>query len=73
MLLRYVIRRLILAVPMMLGISLVLFLIYNIVQVDPLVMLVDELPHELQDGLLLRRGTLHWQCSFLPGCAWNDG
>ncbi len=42
MLFRYVLRRLILAIPMMLGISLVLFLIYNIVQVDPLVMIVGE-------------------------------
>jgi len=42
MLFRYVARRLILAVPMMLGISLALFLMYNIVQVDPLVMIVGE-------------------------------
>ncbi|MCA0455214.1 MAG: ABC transporter permease [Chloroflexi bacterium] len=39
---RYVIQRLILTIPMMLGISLVLFLIYNLVQVDPLVMIVGE-------------------------------
>lgn len=38
----YVLRRLLLAVPMLLGISLALFLIYNIVQVDPLVMIVGE-------------------------------
>lgn len=38
----YVIRRLLLAIPMLLGISLALFLIYNIVQVDPLVMIVGE-------------------------------
>jgi peptide/nickel transport system permease protein len=42
MLSRYVLRRLILAVPMLLGITLVLFLIYNLVQVDPLVMIVGE-------------------------------
>lgn len=39
---RYILQRLILTIPMMLGISLVLFLIYNLVQVDPLVMLVGE-------------------------------
>lgn len=38
----YVARRLILAIPMLLGISLVLFLIYNLVQIDPLVMIVGE-------------------------------
>lgn len=41
-LLRFVTRRLILSVPMLLGITLVLFVIYNIVQVDPLVMIVGE-------------------------------
>lgn len=40
--LRYVARRLILTIPMLLGISLVLFLIYNLVQIDPLVMIVGE-------------------------------
>lgn len=39
---RYILQRLILTIPMMLGISLVLFLIYNLVQVDPLVMIVGE-------------------------------
>ena len=39
---RYILRRLILAIPMLLGITLVLFLIYNLVQVDPLVMIVGE-------------------------------
>ena len=39
---RYIFRRLLLTIPMMLGISLVLFLIYNLVQVDPLVMIVGE-------------------------------
>ncbi|MBL8164374.1 MAG: ABC transporter permease [Anaerolineae bacterium] len=40
--LRYIARRLILTIPMLLGISLVLFLIYNLVQIDPLVMIVGE-------------------------------
>jgi peptide/nickel transport system permease protein len=38
----YILRRLLLAIPMLLGISLGLFLIYNLVQVDPLVMIVGE-------------------------------
>lgn len=42
MLFRYILRRLILTIPMLLGISLVLFIIYNLVQVDPLVMIVGE-------------------------------
>lgn len=41
-LLRYIARRLTLTVPMLFGITLVLFLIYNLVQVDPLVMIVGE-------------------------------
>lgn len=39
---RYILQRLILAIPMLIGITLVLFLIYNLVQVDPLVMIVGE-------------------------------
>lgn len=39
---RYILRRLILSIPMLLGITLVLFLIYNLVQVNPLVMIVGE-------------------------------
>ncbi len=39
---RYVARRLLLAIPMLIGISLALFLIYNLVQIDPLVMIVGE-------------------------------
>lgn len=39
---QYILRRLLLAIPMLLGISLALFLIYNITQVDPLVMIVGE-------------------------------
>lgn len=42
MLFQYALRRLILAVPMLFGITLALFLIYNLVQVDPLVMIVGE-------------------------------
>lgn len=38
----YIIRRLLLAIPMLLGISLVLFLTYKLVGIDPLVMIVGE-------------------------------
>lgn len=41
-LMRYITQRLLLAIPMLFGISLALFLIYNLVQVDPLVMIVGE-------------------------------
>lgn len=41
-LLRYIARRLILTIPMLFGITLALFLMYNIVQPDPLVMIVGE-------------------------------
>src|SRR5712672_2717845 len=39
---RYILRRLILTIPMLLGITLVLFVIYNLVHVDPLVMIIGE-------------------------------
>jgi len=41
-LLRYIARRLILMIPMLFGITLALFLMYNIVQPDPLVMIIGE-------------------------------
>jgi peptide/nickel transport system permease protein len=37
---RYIVRRLLLAIPMLVGITLALFIIYKLVQVDPLVMIV---------------------------------
>lgn len=42
MLARYMLRRLILTIPMLLGISLVMFLIFQLVAIDPLVMIVGE-------------------------------
>lgn len=42
MLARYILRRLILTIPMLLGISLVMFLIFQLVAIDPLVMIVGE-------------------------------
>ena len=39
---RYILRRLILTIPMLLGISLVRFLIFQMVAIDPLVMIVGE-------------------------------
>ncbi|MCB9451228.1 MAG: ABC transporter permease [Anaerolineaceae bacterium] len=38
----YIVRRLLLAIPMLLGISLALFLTYKLVGIDPLVMIVGE-------------------------------
>ena len=38
----YITRRLLLAIPMLLGISLVLFVLYTLVGIDPLVMIVGE-------------------------------
>ncbi len=39
---RYILRRLLLAIPMLFGITLVLFILYNLTQVDPIVMIVGE-------------------------------
>lgn len=55
---RYVLRRLILIIPMMLGISLVLFIMYNIVQIDPLVMLVGE--RALDKPEIVAAAKAHW-------------
>jgi peptide/nickel transport system permease protein len=41
-LLAYIARRLVLTIPMLFGITLVMFAMYNLVQVDPLVMIVGE-------------------------------
>ncbi|MCL4250964.1 MAG: ABC transporter permease [Anaerolineae bacterium] len=58
MLSRYIIRRLLLAVPMLLGISLALFLIYNLVQVDPLVMIVGE--RAMDNPEIVATATRQW-------------
>lgn len=39
---RFILRRLVLAVPMLFGITLALFAMYNLTQVDPIVMIVGE-------------------------------
>jgi peptide/nickel transport system permease protein len=39
---RFILRRLVLAVPMLFGITLALFVMYNLTQVDPIVMIVGE-------------------------------
>ena len=39
---RYIFRRLLLAIPMLFGITLVLFILYNLTRVDPIVMIVGE-------------------------------
>jgi peptide/nickel transport system permease protein len=55
---RFILRRLILAIPMLLGITLVLFLIYNLVQVDPLVMIVGERAMDKPD--IVAAATARW-------------
>ncbi len=55
---RYILQRLLLTIPMMLGISLVLFLIYNLVQVDPLVMIVGERALDKPD--IVAAATAKW-------------
>ena len=54
----YLIRRLMLAIPMLLGISFALFMIYNIVQVDPLVMIVGD--RALDDPEVVATATQKW-------------
>lgn len=54
----YIIRRLLLAIPMLLGISLALFVIYNIVQVDPLVMIVGE--RAMNNPEIVETATRQW-------------
>jgi peptide/nickel transport system permease protein len=39
---RYILRRILLAIPMLFGITVVLFVLYNLTQVDPIVMIVGE-------------------------------
>jgi peptide/nickel transport system permease protein len=39
---RYILRRVVLAIPMLFGITVVLFILYNLTQVDPIVMIVGE-------------------------------
>jgi peptide/nickel transport system permease protein len=58
MLARYILRRLILLVPMLLGISLVLFLIFNLVQIDPLVMIVGE--RAMDNPQIVEAATRRW-------------
>jgi peptide/nickel transport system permease protein len=55
---RFILRRLILTVPMLLGISLVLFVIYNLVHVDPLVMIVGERAMDKPD--VVKAAIKHW-------------
>ncbi len=57
-LLAYVVRRLLLAIPMLFGISLALFVIYNIVQVDPLVMIVGE--RAMDNPEIVQAAIQHW-------------
>ncbi len=55
---RFILRRLILTIPMLLGISLVLFMIYNLVHVDPLVMIIGERAMDKPD--IVKAAIQHW-------------
>src|SRR5437868_3704614 len=55
---RYILRRLILTVPMLFGISLILFVIYNLVHVDPLVMIIGERAMDKPD--VVQAAIKHW-------------
>lgn len=57
-LMQYIVRRLILTVPMLLGITLALFVMYNLVQVDPIVMIVGE--RQLNNPLIVEQAREHW-------------
>jgi len=55
---RYVLRRVILAVPMLFGITLVMFIMYNLTQVDPIVMIVGE--RQLNNPQIVEAAREQW-------------
>jgi peptide/nickel transport system permease protein len=55
---QYILRRLLVAIPMLLGISLALFVIYNLVQVDPVVMIVGE--RAMDNPEIVAAAVHHW-------------
>lgn len=57
-LIQYIARRLILAIPMLIGITLAMFLMYNLVQVDPIVMIVNE--RQLSNPEIVEAATRRW-------------
>jgi peptide/nickel transport system permease protein len=55
---RYVLRRVLLAIPMLFGITLVLFIMYNLTQVDPIVMIVGE--RQLNNAQIVDAARERW-------------
>ena len=55
---QYVLRRVLLAIPMLLGITLVLFVMYNLTQVDPIVMIVGE--RQLNNAQIVEAAREQW-------------
>ena len=55
---RYILRRLLLAVPMLFGITLVLFIMYNLTRVDPIVMIVGE--RQLNNAQIVDQARARW-------------
>ena len=55
---QYILRRVLLAIPMLLGITLALFIMYNLTQVDPIVMIVGE--RQLNNPLIVEAARDRW-------------
>jgi len=55
---RYILRRVLLAVPMLFGITLVLFIMYNLTRVDPIVMIVGE--RQLNNTQIVNEARERW-------------
>src|SRR4051812_16218537 len=55
---RYVLRRVLLAIPMLFGITLVLFIMYNLTRVDPIVMIVGE--RQLNNAQIVDAARERW-------------
>jgi peptide/nickel transport system permease protein len=54
----YILRRIVLIVPMLLGITLVMFVLYNLTQVDPIVMIVGE--RQLNNPAIVEAARERW-------------
>lgn len=55
---RYILHRILLAIPMLLGITLVMFIMYNMTQVDPIVMIVGE--RQLNNAQIVDAARERW-------------
>ncbi len=55
---QYILRRVILAIPMLLGITLVMFVLYNLTHVDPIVMIVGE--RQLNNEQIVNAARERW-------------